>query len=111
VFSKIKKGIWTNEVLEETMDVIERRTRSVRKVSKSWNIPLSSLVDHLNGKTKSNKMAPRGVLTKEEDVVMITWTILMQECGLSISLQQLKMKIAELTFYKGYTILGWNTRH
>ncbi len=96
MFPKIRKGIWTNETLEETMDVIER-THSIKRFSKSWNIPLSFLVDHLNGKTKSNKMAPRGVLTKEEDVVMITWTLTMQECGLSISLQQLKMKIIELT--------------
>jgi hypothetical protein len=47
----------------------------------------------LNGKSK--KMGPRGVLTKEEDVAMIAWILTMQECGLSITLQQLKMKVAE----------------
>ncbi len=78
--------MWTNEVLEEAMDVIEKGTHSIRKANKSWNIPMSSLVDHLNGKTKSRKMRPRGVLTKEEDVVVITWTLVMQEYGLSISL-------------------------
>jgi len=73
-------------VLEEAMDVIEKGTHSIRKANKSWNIPMSSLVDHLNGKTKSRKMGPKGVLTKEEDVVVITWTLVMQEL-LSISLQ------------------------
>jgi transposase-like protein len=38
VFPKIRKDIWTNEALEETMDVIERRTHSIWRVSKSWNI-------------------------------------------------------------------------
>jgi hypothetical protein len=32
------------------------------------------------------------VLTKEEDVIVITWTLSIQECGPSISLQQLKMQ-------------------
>jgi hypothetical protein len=86
VLPKIRRGMWTNEVLEEAMDVIEKGTHSIRKANKSWNIPMSSLVDHLNGKTKSRKMRPRGVLTKEEDVVVITWTLVMQEYGLSISL-------------------------
>jgi hypothetical protein len=35
------------------MDVIERGAHSIRRVNKSWNIPMSSLVDHLNEKTKS----------------------------------------------------------
>ncbi len=38
-----------------------------------------------------------GVFTKEEDVAMIKWTLDMQECKLSINLQQLKMKVVELT--------------
>jgi hypothetical protein len=94
---RTRKGIWTNESLKETMDVIERRTHSIRRASKSWNIPMNSFVDHLNGKTRSMKMELGGVLTKEEDVVMITWTLIMQECELSINLQQLKMKVAKLT--------------
>jgi hypothetical protein len=46
---------------------------------------------------KSKKMGPRGVLTKEEDAAMITSLLTIQECGLSITLQQLKMKVVELT--------------
>jgi len=48
---------------------------------------------YLNGKSK--KMGPRGVLTKEKDVTMIAWILTMQECELSIALQQLKMKVIE----------------
>jgi hypothetical protein len=37
------------------------------------------------------------VLTKKKDVVMIKWTLDIQECGLPTSLQQLKMTITKLT--------------
>jgi hypothetical protein len=47
---------------------------------------MSSFFYHLNGKTKSKKMGPKGVLTKKEDAVMIAWTLAMQKCALSIIL-------------------------
>jgi len=42
-------------------------------------------------------MRLRGVLTEKEDATVITWTLALGECGLSISLQQLKMKVEKLT--------------
>jgi hypothetical protein len=63
--------MWTNEMLEAIMDVVERGTRSLRKANKSWNIPMSSLTNHLNGKTIFGNMGPGGVLIEEEDVVVI----------------------------------------
>ncbi len=87
------------------MDVIERGTYSIMKANKSLNIQMSSLFDHLNEKSKSKKMGLIGVLTKE-DVVVITWTLTMQEYGLSISLQQLKINTN-----KSYTISRWNANN
>jgi hypothetical protein len=57
------------------MEAIEKGTHSLRKASRSWNIPLNSLSDHFNGKKKSNKMGPTSVLTKEEDVTIVTWIL------------------------------------
>jgi hypothetical protein len=57
------------------MDAIERRTHAIRRISKSWNIPMNSLVIHLNGRTRFRKMGLGGVLTKEEDTTMITFDI------------------------------------
>jgi hypothetical protein len=94
MLSKTSRSMWANETLEVVMDVIERGTHSLRKANKLWNISMNSLANHLNGKTKSMKMGPRGVLT---NAIMITWTLTMQECGLSINLQQLKMKVIKLT--------------
>ncbi len=78
--------MWINEMLEIAMDVVERWAHSLRRANKSWNIPMSSIVDHLNGKTISEKMGLGGVFIEKEDVVVIKWTLNMQECGLSISL-------------------------
>ncbi len=39
--------------------------------SRSRNIPLNSLCDHLNGQTRNKKMGPWGVFIDGEDVVMV----------------------------------------
>jgi hypothetical protein len=42
--------------MKEAMDAVEKRTMSLRNLSKHWNIPLISLFHHLYGKTKSKKL-------------------------------------------------------
>ncbi len=63
----ITRSKWTNEALEEAMDAIENGKTSLKKASRHWNIPLTSLFDHLYGKTSSRKPGPIGTLTIEED--------------------------------------------
>ncbi len=46
---------WTNEWLKEAMDVVERMTHSLKRVSKPWNIFALLFLDHLNGKTSVQK--------------------------------------------------------
>jgi hypothetical protein len=48
--------------LEEVMDVVENGTISLRRASKEWNIPLTSLSNHLYGKTRTRKFGPIGIL-------------------------------------------------
>ncbi len=43
----------------------------MRKTNKHWDIPLSSLSNHLNGKTKCRKVGLLGVPTKKEDVIVV----------------------------------------
>jgi hypothetical protein len=59
------------------MDVIENGTTSLGKVMKHWNIPLTSMSNHLNGKTHNRKCEATSVLTKEEDHVVVIWTLAM----------------------------------
>jgi hypothetical protein len=42
-------------------------------------------------------MRPPRVLIEEEDVVVYEWILVMGECNLSISLNQLKLKVAKMT--------------
>ncbi len=65
--------MWTNHDLEKTMDAIERGTYH-RRVSSSWNIPMSSFFNHMYGKIGFKKMGSEGVLIKKEDAKVITWT-------------------------------------
>jgi hypothetical protein len=58
--------------LEEAMEAIERGTYSLRKESRFWNIQLSSLSNHLNGKTRSKKLGLACVLIEEEVVTIVT---------------------------------------
>jgi hypothetical protein len=44
------------------MDAIENGTTSLRKASRHWNIPFTSLFNHLYGKTRSKKPRLTSVL-------------------------------------------------
>jgi len=69
----------------------------LKKISKHWNIPLTSLLDQLISKTRLRlKVDPQGALM-EEDVAMVAWVLSMQKCKLSITLQQLKMNSLKLS--------------
>jgi len=55
-------------------------------------MPLTSLFNHLYGRPKIGKLEPC-VLIQEEDEAIVAWVLSMQECELSITLQQLKWKV------------------
>jgi hypothetical protein len=63
----ITRGKWRSETLEEAMDAIENGTTSLRKANKHWNIPFTSLFNHLYGNTRSRKHGLTCVLVVEED--------------------------------------------
>jgi len=78
--------MWIDDALGTTRDVVEKWIHSLRRANRAWNIPLSSFSNHLNGKTKSRKMGPKGVLIAKKGAKVMKWTLAMQECGLSINL-------------------------
>jgi hypothetical protein len=43
--------------------------------------------DHLNGRTRSKKVSPQGMLTNEEDKTLMVWALGMQDLRISITLQ------------------------
>ncbi len=79
------------------MDAIENGTTLLTKTSRHWNIPLTLLFNHLYGKTRFKKPRLVGMLTIKKDQVVVAWVLSMQEVGLSIHFQQLKMKMVKST--------------
>ena len=63
---------------------------------KAFNIPKSSLRDHLSGKTKSRKIRATTILTKEEEALIIQYMDEMLEIGQPLTPQMLKLKAAEV---------------
>jgi hypothetical protein len=57
------------------MDAIEGGIISSRKATMHWNIPFTSLFNHLYGKTTFRKLGSTCVLTKEEDQVVVVWVL------------------------------------
>ncbi len=67
-----QRGKWTFDALEVIMDALEREQLSlVRKTSRSWHILITSFLDHLNGRIRSNKQGPQGALTNQEDEAFV----------------------------------------
>jgi hypothetical protein len=66
------------------MDVIEGGITSLRKASKHWNVPLTSLSNHLYGKITFRELGPKGVLIEEEDqgVLFGFWQCRKLDCQL-----------------------------
>ncbi len=59
------------------MDAVERIITFLRGANKFWSIFITSLFDHLYGKTKSMKIGPPSVLTKEEEKAIIVLVLSM----------------------------------
>jgi hypothetical protein len=53
------------------MDVVDNGTTSLKKANNHWNISLTSLFDHLYGKTRSRKPRPANVPIIEENQAVI----------------------------------------
>ncbi len=79
------------------MDVVEREHTSLQNTDMYWNIPFTSLLSHLNGRTRSRKTGPQGVLIELKDTTIVIWVLNMQIARLFITLQQLKLKVVEVT--------------
>jgi hypothetical protein len=71
------RGKCSSESLEVAMDVVERGIISLQGANKFWGLFVTSLSNHQYGKTRSKKIGPPGVLTKEEDEVIIALVLSM----------------------------------
>jgi hypothetical protein len=92
-----KTGQWTSDSLAKAIMAVKRGIMGLRQAARAHNIPPSSLYDHLTGKIKKRKRGPQGVLSQEEEALVVEWILETQEEGHSVTIQQLKLKVAEIT--------------
>jgi hypothetical protein len=103
---------WIDQQLEDAMDVVVQGHTSLKKISKFWNIPLTLLLHHFNGRTRIRKMGLQGVLMKPKDEAIVTWILNTRKVALSIILQ-LELKVVEVTrtkptpFLNGVPGIDW----
>ncbi len=66
---------WSNESLKIAMDAFGCGIIFLLRANKFWGILVTSLFDHLNGKARRMKIEAPGVLTEEEDEVVVAWVL------------------------------------
>ncbi|CAK9861575.1 unnamed protein product [Sphagnum jensenii] len=94
---RTERGQWTSDTLAEAIAAIKSEGMSLRQAARFYNIPASSLFDHMTGRITKRKYGPQGVLSDEEEASVVKWVLKMKEDGQSVSVQQLKLKVAEIT--------------
>jgi hypothetical protein len=94
------------------MVAVEARGR-LKTVARYFDIPPSSLSDHLYGRTLERKRGPPTVLKKEEESALTAYMSKMQDYGHPLTMQQLHLKVATITqervtpFRKGIPRKSW----
>jgi hypothetical protein len=68
----------------------------IRQVDRLFDIPNSTLSDHMNGRTLTWKRGPAGVLTLEQEPQLVQYAMKMADLSYLLNLGQLKIKVAEM---------------
>lgn len=69
----------------------------IRQVARLFDIPASSLSDHVNGRTLTWKKGPTSILTPSEESQLVQYAMKMVDLSYPLNLSQLKIKVAEMT--------------
>ena len=74
------RGNWIDEDLIKAIDCYDLGYK-INDCVKAFHIPRSSLRNHLSGKTKTRKIGPKIILTKQEEGMIITYIDEMLDIG------------------------------
>ena len=109
---KRKVGQWTDAQMSAAMAAVERGAK-IRAVARNFDIPASTLVDHVNGKILQRKKGPPTMLIQSEEKALEEYILKMQEYAYPLSMDQLRLKVAEMVqervtpFCDGIPRNGW----
>ena len=107
-----KNGNWTDEQMRCAIAAVDDGV-SFRKAAEDNHIPLTTLRDWYQGRTRSRMRGRKGVLTADEESQLVQYLIKMCDAGYGLSPNALKMKVYEITksrstpFWDGIPGSGW----
>jgi hypothetical protein len=91
-----RTGRWLDQTLQRALAAVKVGGK-IKTVARYYNIPPSSLSDHLYGRILTRKKGPPTILTAVEESALTAYMSKMQDFGHPLSIQQLRMKVAMIT--------------
>lgn len=97
-----KRGNWdSDDLVRAIKDVAEGRL-SVRGAAEKYQIPKSTIHDHISLKVKeASRHGPAPILTKEEENELVQWIIKMSDIGYGQCKQQVCRMVKKLLDQNG----------
>ena len=109
---KRKVGQWTDAQMHVAIAAVERGAK-IKAVARDFDIPQSTLGDHMNRRVLQRKKGPPTMLTHSEETSLEAYILKMQEYAYPLSMDQLQLKVAEMVqdrvmpFRDGIPGNGW----
>ena len=97
VGSHRRSGNWMDATLQKAMDVITNHGMKMKGVARAFDIPASSLRDHLYGKTTSKQRSNLPTLKPDEEKKLVDYIFKMQDLGHPLTPVELRLKVALAT--------------
>lgn len=92
-----KNGNWTDAQLEQALSAITDDGMKIREASRIYNIPATSLRNHLWGTTTGRHRGICPTLKHDEERKLVDFIFKMQEIGYPLTPTDLRVKVAQAT--------------
>ena len=89
-----RSGNWTDATLQKGMDVVIDHSMKQKAVARAFDIPASSLRDHLYGKTTSRQKCNLPTLKPDKEKKLVDYIFKMQDLGHPLTPAELLLKVA-----------------
>jgi transposase len=81
---------YSSQDLENAIKLVNSQTLSIRGASRRYNVPKSTIIDKLYGKSSlHSRSGPKSVLSETDENIIVEWLINMAKIGYGQTRQQL----------------------
>ena len=95
-----RNGNWTDAQLEKVLSAITDDGMKIREASRLYNIPTTSLRNHLWGTTPRRHRGICPTLKHDEELKLVEFIFKMQEIGYPLTPTDLRVKVAQATQHR-----------